>query len=113
MNDECCICGNHITPEHGGIVCKRCGSVFCCDSNCMPDCYIEKSVGYSQESNGCPICTRTILLNRKLLQTDIDSLINLSYLPTLFVGKLHHILCNLADAVEKLQHKVEKLEKED
>ena len=56
MDDNCCVCNNHITPEHGGIKCKNCGRLFCCDDNCISPKYLKKPVGYSHTIYRCHIC---------------------------------------------------------
>ncbi len=60
---KCNKCGNHITPEHGGIRCVNCGKTYCCDNSCIAGKYLEKGVGYSHLIKECHECNGDPLPN--------------------------------------------------
>ncbi len=53
---KCDKCGLVISIEHGGIGCKVCDTYYCCDPNCIPEKYLEESIGQSHGINSCPKC---------------------------------------------------------
>jgi hypothetical protein len=58
MKMRCDTCGNYISWEHGGILCEQCRSLYCCDTDCIPEKYLRHEVGRSQAICSCPKCEK-------------------------------------------------------
>lgn len=61
-NYDCHTCGGYISAEHGGIVCRQCEALYCCDLNCInvsplnANGYSVYYIGNSQSISSCHKC---------------------------------------------------------
>jgi len=58
--NNCSVCKEIITHEHGGIHCS-CGRIFCCEPECIPEHYCSKGISQRQDIDICPSCEDELL----------------------------------------------------
>lgn len=53
----CYTCGGYISHEHGGILCKNCNRLYCCNDKCISG---VKDISRSQTIKFCHNCLQEI-----------------------------------------------------